>query len=157
MILRSYCYIFFIFSACNKSASTNNDLNKRNTFYFSVSGDDKNDGSFDHPLKTISYLNTLNLKVGDSVLFKGGETFMGNISLKANTKGNTAEPVLIASYGNGNAIIDAANETAITIYNSSFVNIHNLTCKGTGRKDGNTKAGIAITSCNNIVIDNIDV
>jgi hypothetical protein len=157
MILHSYCYIFFMFSARNKSTSTNIDSNKRNTFYFSVNGNDKNDGSLLYPLKSISFLNKIDLNGGDSILFKGGEIFTGNINLKTSTNGKAESPVVITSYGNANAIIDAGNGTAVTVYQSTYINISNFTCKGSGRKNGNTKHGMLISNCDNINISNIDI
>lgn len=141
--------------ACNKSNASN--FSKGRSYYLSISGDDKNDGSAANPIKTIAYLNTINLSPGDTILLKGSEIFNGNLVLDSTKSGGDGKPVVITSYGNGNAIIDGGNETAITIYNLSYININNLTCKGAGRKDGNTKAGIAITNCNNISVDNIDV
>lgn len=146
------CSILF---ACNKSNANNSS--KGRSYYLSISGDDKNDGSAANPIKTIAYLNTINLNPGDTVFFKGAEIFKGNLILDSTKSGVHEKLVVITSYGNGNAIIDAGNGTAVTIYNSSYVNMHNLICKGAGRKDGNTKAGIVITNCNNISIDNIDV
>lgn len=61
MMLRSYCYIFFIFSACNTNTLTNIDPCKGHIYYFSLRGDDKNDGSMEYPLKTIEHLNSINL------------------------------------------------------------------------------------------------
>ena len=157
MVLRSYCYIFFLFSACNKSISTNNDTSQSHAYYLSVNGDDKDDGSIEHPLKTIDNLNAMNINAGDSILFHSGDIFKGNLVLDSTKSGSNGKPVVITSYGNGNAIIEGGNGTAITIYNLSYIDINNLTCKGAGRKGGNTKPGITITDCNNISIDDIDV
>ncbi|HEY2728160.1 MAG TPA: right-handed parallel beta-helix repeat-containing protein, partial [Parafilimonas sp.] len=128
---------------------------KGTSWYFSVKGDDKNDGSLSHPLKTFSFLNKINLNAGDSVLLKGGETFRDSIILKAN--GNAEKPVVLASYGNGNATVDAGNGTAISVYQSSYINVNNIICKGAGRKNGNTKPGISISDCSNINLSHIDV
>jgi hypothetical protein len=128
---------------------------KRTSYYFSANGNDKDDGSIQHPLKTIAYLNTLHLNAGDTIRFKGGDKFNGNIVLKVN--GIAAKPVTLTSYGDGTAIVNAENGTAIAVYQSSYVNLINITCKGSGRKNGNTKPGLDISDCNNITISNIDV
>ena len=157
MILHSYCYVLFLFSVCNKSYSPNNEIVKSHAYHFNLKGDDKNDGSIEHPLKTIGHLNTMNIHSGDSILFHSGDIFKGNLVLDSTKSGINGRPVVITSYGNGNAIIDGTNGTAIELYNSRYININNLICKGSGRKRGNTKAGITITDCNNISINNIDV
>ncbi|MEO8711095.1 MAG: right-handed parallel beta-helix repeat-containing protein [Parafilimonas sp.] len=151
------CSVILLIASCNKNMASadNGSAIKRTSYYFSITGDDKNDGSSKHPFKTIDHLNTIHFTAGDSILLKAGEIFNGSISIKTN--GTAEMPVVLASYGNGNAIINATNETAITIYNSSYINIHNIICKGAGRKDGNTKPGINISDCNNINIENIEV
>ena len=81
MILKIYLYTILTLSGCKKEIppTENQTPLKRTAYYFSAKGDDKNDGSRMHPLKTISVLNTLNLNEGDSVLLKGRETFTGKI------------------------------------------------------------------------------
>ena len=145
MFLKLFLYAILIFAACKT----------RTSYYFSLEGDDKNDGSIQHPLKTIRNLNTLHLKAGDTIFLKGGENFNGSIFLKIN--GSAQKPIVLASYGNGRAIINAGNETAITLYQSSYINIKNIICKGVGRKNGNTKPGINVSDCNDINISNVDV
>ncbi len=147
-----------IFSSCNKTMSQAAEQippSKRTSYYFSNEGNDTNDGSINHPLKALSIINILHFNSGDSILLKGDEVFHDSIILKINA---TAEkPVIITSYGNGNAIIDAGNGTAVSIYQSSFINVQNIICKGDGRKNGNTKPGLLISDCKNINISNIDV
>lgn len=146
-------------SSCNKEnrTPTEEPVAKRTSYYFSVNGDDKNDGSEMYPFKTIAYLNMLSLEPGDSILFNGTEEFVGEISIKPYTNGSIQNPILITSYGNGTATINAGNGTAININQSSYINIQKLICKGSGRKDGNTKPGIAINNSTNINISNIDI
>ncbi|HEY5407350.1 MAG TPA: right-handed parallel beta-helix repeat-containing protein, partial [Ginsengibacter sp.] len=155
-MLRFCCYIFLIFSACNKSTSTNT-VNKAHSYYFSNSGNDENEGSIEHPFKTIEHFNSIHISPGDEVFFKGGEIFTGNLVLDSTKSGTKDKPVVLSSYGNGNPIIDATNGTALTIYNSSYINITDITCKGSGRKDGNTKPGILISNCINISVVKLDI
>lgn len=156
MVFKIYLYAILALLNSEKAiiAQTQSQL-KKTSWYFSVEGDDKNDGSLSHPLKTFSFLNELHLNVGDSILLKGGETFRDSIILKIN--GSAEKPVVLTSYGNGNALIDAQNGTAISVYQSSYINIKNFICKGAGRKKGNTKPGILISDCSNINLSGIDV
>ena len=71
------------------------------TYYVSADGNDANDGlSEEKPLKTIAKANTLKLEAGDSVLFRKGDTFTGNLYYK-NLSGTKENPITIASYGEG--------------------------------------------------------
>ncbi len=145
-------------SSCNKTTSQNINQDpsfKRTSYYFSNEGNDANDGSLQHPMQSIKALNALHLNNGDSALFKGDETFDGNILLTINNA--SSKNFVLTSYGNDTAIINAGNGTAIEIDQSKNISISNIICKGSGRKDGNTKAGIAINNCSNINISNIYV
>ncbi len=128
---------------------------ERSAYYFSTSGNDNNEGSPKSPLKSLSLIRRLRLKPGDSILLKGGDAFNDSIILTKNAVPD--KHILISSYGNGNAIINAGNESAIVIYQSSFIDIKNINCKGSGRKNGNTNPGISISDCNGLNIDNIDI
>ena len=69
-------------------------------YYFSTNGNDGNTGtSQSQPFKTITKLNTLTLVAGDSVLFKCGDIFRGQINIAAS--GNSSNSIVFASYGIG--------------------------------------------------------
>ena len=109
-----------------------------NTYFVSSSGDDSNTGlSPENAWRSISKLNELDLQPGDQVLFKGGEEFSGNLYLDSNDANNSANPVLISSYGSGKAIINAGDEFGIYAYNTSGVTIDNLVVKGSGMNSNN--------------------
>ena len=46
---------------------------------------------------------------------------MFNDSIILHVNGTFEKPILLTSYNNGNEIINADNETAISIYESSFI------------------------------------
>ncbi len=145
--------LFFVIVSTSKALPS--QFINRTSYYFSNEGNDKNDGSIDHPFKTLSHIKTIHFNAGDSILLKGNEVFNDSIVLTINA--TAGKPVIITSYGNGNALINAKKGTAISIYQSSFINVKNIICKGSGRKNGNTKPGISISDCNNINISNVDV
>ncbi|HEY5464997.1 MAG TPA: right-handed parallel beta-helix repeat-containing protein [Hanamia sp.] len=160
MILRFCCYVYFILFPFNNGNNPSNiHPGKSHNYYFSVKGDDKNEGSMERPLRTIAHLDVMKLFAGDSLFFKAGEIFHGNLAIDSIQPGikGIHHFLVLTSYGHGAATIDAENGTAIEINNLSFVNINNITCKGSGRKDGNTKAGITISNCDHISIDNMDI
>lgn len=144
---------FFILYSC----STVKLPEKASVYYVSPSGSDSNDGSITSPWKTINKLNAIQLKGGDSVCFEGAQIFAGNIVIDSADAGMNGKPVTITSYGNGKAVIDGGNGTAMTITNTKFIAVNNLQFTGAGRKTGNTKDGVFISYAENIVIDSIDV
>ena len=126
-------------------------------YFLAASGNDVNDGSKNKPWKTITKLNSIRLNPGDTVFFEGGQTFGGSILIGTDDAGSSGKPIVITSYNNGKAIIDGADGTALTVYQSAFVHISQLSFTGAGRKTGNTKDGVIINKCSNISIDNIDM
>ncbi len=115
--LYNLCFLFcMMLSSCNKNSAHFADQNplKRTSYYFSNEGNDENDGSIDHPLKTLSVTKIIHFYPGDSILLKGGETFNDSIVLSINALAE--KPMLLTSYGNGNSIINAGNQFAITYF-----------------------------------------
>src|SRR6185312_4010118 len=94
MILRFFCYSYFMLITLNESNSTNRDSGKKHNYYFSVNGSDKNDGSLEHPFKTIELFNSMRFNPGDSVFFKAGEIFKGNVILDSTKTGVNEKPVV---------------------------------------------------------------
>jgi len=83
------------------------------------------------PWASIAQLNTyfINIKPGDSVLFKCGDTFTGTISI---TKSGTAAlPIIIASYGAGAQPI-ISGFAPVTGWTSLGGNIYQGSCPGAG-------------------------
>ena len=80
------------------------------TYYISVSGCDSNDGlTPETPWKTIQKLNS-SVKCGDTICFKRGDTFYGQIRAP---KGNTSTtPTTYTSYGEGTKPIISEYKTA---------------------------------------------
>ena len=77
------------------------------TYYFSSSdgNDSRSASQAQHastPWKTIGKLNSFfaNLKPGDLVLFKRGDTFFGTITISAS--GTASAPIVLGAYGTGN-------------------------------------------------------
>lgn len=152
----SFLYLIILFGCSHKG---NNGISSTNgkTFYVDNAGNDKGDGSKNNPWKTIDKLNTLQLHAGDTVYLEGGQTFSGIIQIDSLDNGIENNPIVITSSGNGKAIIDGGNGTALSIYRTKYITISNLTIKGAGRKQGNTKDGVIINKCTDIIVDSIDV
>lgn len=107
----------------------------QNTYYFSSStGNDSNVGSEASPFQTISKLNGLVLVSGDKILFKKGDTFIGQIIVSYS--GTDGFPIVYDSYGTGDLpILSASNGnngisdplSTIKILGKQYLEFHNLT------------------------------
>jgi len=126
-------------------------------YYFSPSGKDSNAGTLSSPWQHIERISILPLQPGDSVLLEGGKLFKGSFALDSTIAGIAQRPIYIGSYGNHPVVIDAGNQTAISIINSGYLVLHHLLLKGAGRKTGNTGRGIWVSSSNNIILQSIEI
>ncbi len=103
-------------------------------FYVSSSdGNDANDGlSPENAFKSLDKISTVALSAGDSILFKTGDTFIGQLFV--NGSGTEDAPIIIDSYGvdSNKPIIDGAKAdggaylSAILINNQEYIEIQNL-------------------------------
>jgi hypothetical protein len=106
----------------------------QNTYYFSSSaGNDSNAGNEASPFKTISKLNSLSLAAGDKILFKKGDTFLGQIVVSQS--GTNGSPIIYDSYGTGDLPVLSASDgpngnpdplSTIRIIGKQYLEFHNL-------------------------------
>ncbi|HWD89496.1 MAG TPA: right-handed parallel beta-helix repeat-containing protein [Mucilaginibacter sp.] len=128
-----------------------------NLYYVSNQGNDSNPGTKVQPFKTISKVNSLELRAGDAVYFKAGEIFKGSLLLTKGIKGTKLHPVIISSYGNGHAIIDARDSVGFALYKGSYIKLSHIFLRGSGRKTGNVKNGVYILNCDHITGNDLDI
>lgn len=78
-------------------------------YYISVAGTNTNltSSSSSNPLAFNSFSN-ISLQAGDTVFFKSGDVFRGQISL--NASGTASKPIVITSYGTGSAPVISGSE-----------------------------------------------
>ncbi len=104
-------------------------------FYLSTStGNDNNDGlSPSTAWQSLTKANSLALLPGDALLFKAGDTFQGQLSIR-NEGGSEAAPIKISQYGEGEKpIIDGIGyEASIHIQNSGYLHLSHLEIKNDG-------------------------
>src|SRR5438874_818516 len=105
---------------------------------------------------SLSMLSHLSLNPGDTIFFPAGDTTTGTILL-SNIHGSPTKNIVLTSYGQGKAVIDGKNGSAVAITVSDYFKIFNLTLKGAGRKAGNTKDGLKLVNCNNAMLKNVDI
>ena len=133
---------------------------QKKIYYISPHGNDLNNGlSISTAWKTLSQVTNLNLEPGDQVLLEGGQSFTGTIELNADDLGSAASPIIISSFGNGMATINAVNTAGVQAINAGGLNISRLILKG----DGSDHNGIGFfisqtqTDIHHILIDSIEV
>lgn len=139
------------------------------TFYVKSSGSDAATGlDTTNAWQTIDKINTTRFIPGDTIKFKGGNTFTGTISMS--DSGSITAPIVITSYGGSRAKINTnAKDTAgiiftnkgnITIRSLNFTGIFNPYAQTIADSNGNyslihfwnlgngKKKNITIDSCN---------
>ncbi len=139
MLLRIFIKIFsllaFILFVFNANATN---------YYLSNSGNDANTGTNPSAAwQTLNKLNSFkNLKPGDNVLFKRGDTFYGSITV--NNSGTKENPITYGAYGTGeNPVI------------SGFTNVTNWTNLGNNIWES-TDAVSTLPTCNMVVINGVN-
>lgn len=126
-----------------------------NVYYVSNSGNDAHDGSLKNPWKSLQKASQANIKPGDRICFKSGETFTGSLNLE-NVYGSSGKPVIISSYGDGKAVIDGRNGTGIRLSNCKYMVINNLKIKGSGRKTNQNGSGIDMVHSSYVTMDDLE-
>ncbi len=136
-----------------------NDESKQvaRAYYISPSGSDANSGARNAPFQSVKRINKLQFNPGDSVLFEGGRQFEGNLSLHMAKGGDQLHPILVSSFGNGYASLNAGHESGIEIKEARWLIIKKLNLIGSGRKKGNIHSGLSIISSHNIIADSLNI
>lgn len=111
-------------------------------YYVAAAGNDANPGTAASPWSTIGRVNGVALRAGDRVLFEGGATFGGQLTLNSGDTGTAASPIRITSYGTGRATIAAGNGRGLFAWNTAGLTISNLNFVGSGLTT-NTGDGIS--------------
>jgi len=133
-------------------------------YYVSKQGKDSRNGTSPATAwKTINKVNNSDFGPGDSIFFKGGQNFSGNLYFDETKTGTASSPLTIGSYDTGRATINADNGKCIFVYNTAGVDIINLNCVGSG-STANTSDGILFYSESpgdlkheRVYIDQVDV
>lgn len=114
------------------------------TYYVDAThgNDDFSGTSPRQPLRSLRAAGRIHLNPGDSLLFRRGETFSGQLEL--NACGTSRAPVVIGAYGSGEKLpLIAGYDTsayAVHIFNSRYLTLQNLeiTNRGSRCKPGRT-------------------
>lgn len=102
-------------------------------YFVSATGSDSNNGtSSGTPWQTVSKVNGFSFSAGDTISFKGGNSFAG--PLTPTLTGSSGSVITVNSYGTGQATITAGAGVVdgISLTNPKFVTITGLTITGAG-------------------------
>ena len=108
----------------------------------SLGGNDNNNGlTPEFALQSLTKVNALDLLPGDSLLFKSGEIFIGELEIK-NEGGTPENPIFIGSFGEGEKPVFDGDGFLSTIHivNSGNIIFSNLEIKNNG---GPSKEGVS--------------
>jgi len=150
--------LFFIvlLAACGQPGVTTN-------YYFdAVNGNDSNTGTEPtKPFKSLSKLNDLTVKAGDSILLKSGCVFTEKLYFSG--KGEAGRPIVIGKYG-GDAMPhlkgDATHLEMVHLFNVENIIIRDLEISNKGERIRPRLSGLFVEIYNygraeNITIDNL--
>jgi hypothetical protein len=120
-------------------------------YHVSRAGDDAHPGTPERPWRSIEKVNRTHFEPGDCIRLQGGQRFSGTIVL------DRADGLTVTSYGDGPAIIDGANGSALKAVACKNLTLKDLVFTGSGRKAGNTADGVVVTDSNGLKIDHVEV
>ena len=105
-------------------------------YYVSPSGSDAGLGSSAaEAWQTLARVNSLRLTPGDRVFLEGGGRFAGPLLFDQDDRGTPDKPIVVTSYGNGRATIEAGNGLGIYGYNTAGFSLSSLDVIGAGQPD----------------------
>jgi hypothetical protein len=124
------------------------------TFYVSNSGSDSAAGTSPGAAwQTTAHVATQTFIAGDTVLFQGGQTFSGNLSLGTSNYSvisppSKGSPLTIGSFGGGRATITpAANNDCLDTLNIGNITIRDLILQGPSNVySSNTGSGLLVSN-----------
>lgn len=147
----------WIFNACDFVKSGDDNSEQGKSYYISLQGDDTNPSTKSKPWKSISKVNETDFQPGDQILFEGGSVFEGKIVLDINDKADVKYNIIVSSFGNGRAQINAGNTEVLVANNCNHLDIKNLVFTVSGRLSGNISDGVHLVNCDSIKLSELEV
>ena len=128
------------------------------TYFIRSDGDDAHSGtSRAEAWQSIERVNEQDFEPGDRILFRGGDTFRGTLTLTAEDAGTATSRVVVSSFGEGRAIIAGRELEGLKVDSCNYLSIQNINFSGLGRRSGNTTDGLLIRICDNFVVNEVEV
>ncbi|SIR33763.1 right-handed parallel beta-helix repeat-containing protein [Pontibacter lucknowensis] len=134
------------------------------TYYITSKGNDANPGTSPTAAwRSIAKANSHRYSAGDTLLLEAGHTFAGGLYFHPDNFQGKGAPLVISSFGDGRATIDADTSYGIYAHNVAGIEIRQLNFKGSG-PDSNSNNGILFYNdlpgdikLKHIVIDQVEV
>lgn len=100
-------------------------------YYVSAGGDDRADGrTKSRAWQTLDRVSAQGLLPGDKVLLEGGASFSGQLTLTSEDAGDPMRPVEIGAYGEGRAVLEPGDRSALFVHNTAGVVVRDLRIVG---------------------------
>jgi hypothetical protein len=126
-------------------------------YYVSPMGNDSNPGTWAEPWRSVAKVNGTDFEPGDCIHFESGKSFAGRIELGPDDRGTSERKIVVTSYGDGRAVINGADGSALRAEGCNHLVVRNLNFLGSGRKGGNTEDGIGVLDSQGLQIDQVEV
>ncbi len=112
-------------SAINKTAKK---------YYVNTTGNNTDGLSIANAWTSLDKINTKNFNGGDTIVFEGGKTFTGNIEFDNNDGNSATKPIILSTYGSGQATIktNLTTKCGFKATNTQGFHISNLKFLGPG-------------------------
>jgi len=128
------------------------------TYYIRTDGDDTRSGtSSAEAWQSVERVNEQDFEPGDRILFRGGDSFQGTLTLTGEDAGTAALRVVVTSFGEGRAVIAGREQEGLRADSCNYLSIQHIDFSGLGRKSGNATDGLLIRKCDNLVVDGVEV
>ncbi len=102
------------------------------TYYIAGTGNDTNDGqSTATPFRSLNRVNAIDLKAGDAVLFRRGDTFRGRLEIRQS--GTAEKPIRFDAYGTGNKPV-LAGSMPVSNWTQTGTNLWQASCASCGNQ-----------------------
>jgi hypothetical protein len=128
------------------------------TYYVSPWGNDRSSGTSQNAAwRTVQRVNNQTLHAGDTILFKGNNTFNGSIQVLANEGGSATSAVTFGSYGGGKATISSGGSAGLDVGQTAGIHVNNLIFRGNGMYSNSANGIWFHANWSNKNLSNIDI
>jgi lysophospholipase L1-like esterase len=152
------CYANAITEIFDDGATPPPTVSKK--YYVNTYGDNTDGKTINSAWTSLSKFNQTTFTPGDTILFEGGKSFLGNLELDVNDGNDPSKPIVISTYGNGNAniITNVNNKCGFQATNTQGIHLSNLNFTGPGIGNSAGKDGMLFfTTLNEGYLANISI
>jgi len=108
-------------------------------YYVNTIGNNTDGLTISSAWTSLDKVNANNFIAGDTILFEGGQSFIGNIEFDINDGNSASKPIIITTYGKGQATINTIATTKCGFKATNTQGFHISNLKFTGQGNGTQK------------------